>query len=200
MRIARPSGLLSSAKQQYTLTLQGLSRIKLDQQPPVSPNSRGDLEEFAVTYPSVESENEIPSKEVVQAFRQAAFRLLDRLDLEDGTQSGAGSRHRSDVWRRLRSLVQDVNPHGAAWLADMIMGLITSDWEDKLGEPLVRGVVRNVTEHAPLSAFLSVADVEGRLKRATEIFNKRADISEVVTKISQDVGESLSRQQKELFL
>lgn len=49
-------------------------------------------------------------------------------------------------------------------------------------------------------AFLAVSGVEDRLKTATEIFNKRSDISEVSSKISQDVGESLSKQQKEFFL
>lgn len=39
-----------------------------------------------------------------------------------------------------------------------------------------------------------------RLVKATEIFNKRSDISEVSSKISQEVGESLSKQQKEYFL
>lgn len=49
-------------------------------------------------------------------------------------------------------------------------------------------------------AYLAVPDVEERLMKATEIFNKRSDISEVSSKISQDVGESLSKQQKEFFL
>lgn len=42
--------------------------------------------------------------------------------------------------------------------------------------------------------------MEERLFKATQIFNKRSDISEVSSKISNDVGESLSKQQKEFFL
>lgn len=43
-------------------------------------------------------------------------------------------------------------------------------------------------------------DPTQRLVKATEIFTKRAAIAEVTTKISQEVGESLSKQQKEFFL
>jgi hypothetical protein len=38
------------------------------------------------------------------------------------------------VWRRLQGLVQDVNPDGAVWLADIIMGVVKFDFGDKLGE------------------------------------------------------------------
>jgi ATP-dependent Lon protease len=51
-----------------------------------------------------------------------------------------------------------------------------------------------------LPAFLAVSGAEDRLIKATEIFNKRSDISEVSSKISHEVGESLSKQQKEYFL
>lgn len=51
-------------------------------------------------------------------FRIAAFRLLDRLDLEPSNQPATPSRRiRPDVWRRLRSLIQDVNAEGAVWLS-----------------------------------------------------------------------------------
>lgn len=50
------------------------------------------------------------------------------------------------------------------------------------------------------TAFLSMHDPTQRLTKATDIFTKRAAIAEVTTKISQEVGESLSKQQKEFFL
>lgn len=51
-----------------------------------------------------------------------------------------------------------------------------------------------------LLAFLAAPVTKDRLIRATEIFNKRSDIFEISSKISQEVGETLSKQQKEYFL
>lgn len=47
---------------------------------------------------------------------------------------------------------------------------------------------------------MSCSGAEERLFKATQVFNKRSDISEVSNKINQEVGESLSKQQKEFFL
>ena len=57
------------------------------------------------------------------------------MDLEAnvGASHVSIGRTRSDIWRRLRSLVSEMKPEGAAWLADMIMGVVNAEWEDKLG-------------------------------------------------------------------
>ncbi len=62
------------------------------------------------------------------------------MDLEAnvGASHSSIGRTRSDVWRRLRSLVSEVNPEGAAWLADMIMGVVNAEWDDKLGIRVLR--------------------------------------------------------------
>ncbi len=48
--------------------------------------------------------------------------------------------------------------------------------------------------------FLSAADPDDRLRRATTLFVKQSSISEVSKRIAQSVDESLSKQQKEFFL
>ncbi|KAF8305834.1 ATP-dependent protease La [Clavulina sp. PMI_390] len=181
LRVSRSAGSTSSSRTSFTLIVQGLTRIHLTEPLPLTLPAPHLLTEYEVTYPSLASADHIPSKDIVHAFRTAAFRLLDRLDLESSNPAVTTARLRPDLWRRLRSLVQDVNPAGAVWLADIVMGVVEIDWEDKL-------------------AFLAVTGVEDRLRKATEIFNKRSDISEVSTKISQEVGETLSNQQKEFFL
>lgn len=114
IRVPRVITPLTGSESAFNLTLQGLTRIyttePLPNALPLDP-----LSIFAVTYPSLDDANEAPSKEIVHAFRTAAFRLLDRLDLETPHQSSS-SRIRPDVWRRLRSLVQEVNEDGAVWL------------------------------------------------------------------------------------
>lgn len=135
MRVARPTGLLSSAEPTYNVTLQGLTRIRFVQTPSptdVAASNPNGLTEYAVTYPSAD-EKAIPSNDNVLAFRAAASRLLDRLDAEAGGPTGTSRSPRQEVWRRLRALVHDTNPQGTLWLADVLMGLVPTDWEDKLG-------------------------------------------------------------------
>ena len=48
--------------------------------------------------------------------------------------------------------------------------------------------------------FLSAADSDDRLRRATSFFIKQSSISEVSKRITQSIDESLSKQQKEFFL
>lgn len=118
IRCSRPATLYATPKPAFNLTLQGLTRIHFTESLPDQIPHSDTLAEFAVAYPSIDESIQTPSKETVHAFRGAALRLLDRLDLEPTPQSPSlNSRSiRPDVWRRLRSLVQDVNADGAVWL------------------------------------------------------------------------------------
>ncbi len=60
--------------------------------------------------------------------------------------------------------------------------------------------IRYSTTDAIFIDFLSAADPDDRLSRATALFMKQASISEVSKRIAQSVDESLSKQQKEFFL
>ena len=63
------------------------------------------------------------------------------------------------------------------------------------------GLSYKLTSISPfLPDFLSAADPDDRLRRATALFVKQSSISEVSKRIAQSVDESLSKQQKEFFL
>jgi ATP-dependent Lon protease len=116
IRISRSGAPLASSESAFSLTLQGLTRIYSTESLPAA-LPLDSLKIFSVTYPSLDDPGEAPSREIVHTFRTAAFRLLDRLDLESPHQSKPpSSRIRPDVWRKLRSLVQEVNEDGAVWL------------------------------------------------------------------------------------
>ncbi|KAF8548420.1 ATP-dependent protease La [Imleria badia] len=117
----------------------------------------------------------MPSHEIVEAFKDAALRLLDRL-AKDSVQA-----HRKDEWLKVASMVEEISDHRAAWMADVLVAAISGQYADKLD-------------------FLAATEVEDRLRRATELFIKQLSISEVSKKIASAVDESLSRQQKEYFL
>ncbi|KAF8331857.1 Lon protease C-terminal proteolytic domain-containing protein [Cantharellus anzutake] len=184
LRLSRPSGLsLNSRSSHYSVTLQGLTRIRLAKVSPIVDESPDHLPEYSVVYPSPEDNDDLPSPELDHSFRSAANRIIERMEFETiaGNSPPLNGRGSPEVWRTLRSLISEAKPNGLVWLADMMIGVVSAEWEDKL-------------------AFLSAATVNQRIQKAVEIFNKRADISEVATKISQDVSESVSKQQKEFFL
>jgi len=65
--------------------------------------------------------------------------------------------------------------------------------------PLFRGGATPEWSHC-CAEILATTDTETRLKVVTQLFVKLASISEVSNKIASVVDESLSKQQKELFL
>ncbi|KAL4063990.1 Lon protease C-terminal proteolytic domain-containing protein [Scleroderma yunnanense] len=157
----------------YLLSLHGLARVCLAQPLDVADSQTVDsLPESAVVNPTAD---QAPSRETVEAFKDAALRLLDRL-AKDSMQV-----QRKDEWLRVAVMVEEVPDHRSAWMADVLVAAITGDYADKL-------------------AFLAATSVEDRLRRATEFFIKQTSISEVSQKIASAVDESLSRQQKEYFL
>ncbi|KIJ60939.1 hypothetical protein HYDPIDRAFT_177239 [Hydnomerulius pinastri MD-312] len=174
VRLVRPRTLASpgSPRQPYLLSLHGLARIRLTQPLELDPATFDSLPEHTVTYPAVDL---TPSRETVEAFKDAALRLLDRL-AKDSVPT-----QRKDDWLKVASMVEDISDQRAAWMADVLVAAITGQYADKL-------------------AFLAATDVEDRLRRATELFIKQTSISEVSKKIASAVDESLSRQQKEYFL
>ncbi|KAG1848982.1 hypothetical protein F4604DRAFT_1811698 [Suillus subluteus] len=168
-RLVRPRNQ-SSPTQPYLLSLHGIQRIRFPT--PIQIDRSETLPVHNVVYPSSEG---IPSRDTVEAFKHAALLLLDRL-AKDSPQP-----QRKDDWLRVAAIVEDISEQRAAWMADVLVAAVSSQYPDKL-------------------AFLAATDVEDRLRRATELFVKQSSIQEVSKKIASAVDESFSRQQKEYFL
>ncbi|KAH7907377.1 ATP-dependent protease La [Hygrophoropsis aurantiaca] len=169
VRLARPR-----AGQPYLLSLHGLVRIRLVDgvRPSVAGGNPG-LEVHGIEY--VGADDGTPRGATVEAFKDAALRMLDRL-ARDSAQP-----QRKDEWMRVAAMVEDISHARAAWMADVLVAAVSGQYPDKL-------------------AFLAATNVDDRLRRATELFIKQTSISEVSKKIASAVDESLSRQQKEYFL
>ncbi|KAG2336278.1 hypothetical protein BDR05DRAFT_1006024 [Suillus weaverae] len=78
-----------------------------------------------------------------EAFKQAALTLLDCLT-KDSAQP-----QRKDDWLRVAAIVEDISEQRAACMADVLVAAVPPQYPVKL-------------------AFLAAADVEDRLRRATE--------------------------------
>ena len=130
IRLVRPSALQPA--QPYLLTLQGVTRIRLE--PPLPSLESLDAVDFTfhpVVYPTAQG---IPAPEHVEAFRVAGVRLLERLskDAGPGPIVGPGTGKR-DAFRRLRDTLEDVTDDRAHVLADTLVSLVSGEFADKLG-------------------------------------------------------------------
>ncbi|KAI9435506.1 hypothetical protein H4582DRAFT_654075 [Lactarius indigo] len=117
-----------------------------------------------------------PATDVVQDFKAAAIRLLERFS-QDTSQSA----RKRESWSRIAHLVEESEPHKAAALADAIVSAVGAEHADKL-------------------VLLSTESPSLRLQHVTNVLAKQLSIVEVSSKIATAVDESLSKQQKALFL
>ncbi|KAJ7089690.1 ATP-dependent protease La [Mycena belliarum] len=168
LRLVRPPG--RNNRQSYLLTLHGLTRVRL--LAPYAPDPDNAFAPCEIQYPPTE---QVPSRKVVETFKQSALRLLDRLARDSGQQA------RRDGFNKISSMLEDMTDARAAWMADILVGTVNASFSDKL-------------------AILALTDAEERLTLASEIFSRQASISEVSTKIATQVEESVYKQQKEHFL
>ncbi|KAI0298983.1 Lon protease C-terminal proteolytic domain-containing protein [Multifurca ochricompacta] len=158
----------------YLLTLTGIARLCLVK-PPQVPNDYFPLPRVDVTYPAPDADSP-PSADIVQDFKAAAIRLLERF-AQDNSQSA----RKRESWSRIAHLVDETEPHKAAALADAIVSAVGA-------------------EHAEKLILLSTESPSLRLQHVTNVLTKQLSIVEVSTKIATAVDESLSKQQKALFL
>ncbi|EIW76777.1 ATP-dependent protease La [Coniophora puteana RWD-64-598 SS2] len=175
VRLVRPRSVLnggSSKQQPYLLSLHGLTRIRLSKPLELDVHTPELIPDHTVEYVQADG---VPSRETVEAFKDAALRLLDRL-ARDSAQP-----QRKDDWVKVAGMVEDISDQRAAWMADVLVAATSGQYNDRI-------------------AFLAASDVDDRLRKATELFIKQTSISEVTKKIASAVDESLSRQQKEYFL
>lgn len=191
VRLVRPRSSSSpgASRQPYLLSLHGLTRIRLTSPLQMDTTSLDTLPLCKVLYPSAEG---TPSRVCVDAFKDAALSLLDRL-AKDSVQP-----QRKDDWLRVAAIVEDISEQRAALMADVLVAAVSGQFGDKLSMCITSPFLIRV--HSSPLAFLAATDVEDRLHRATELFVKQSSIQEVSKKIATAVDESLSRQQKEYFL
>ncbi|TFY75287.1 hypothetical protein EWM64_g8725, partial [Hericium alpestre] len=170
VRLVRPT---RPSSQPYLLSVQGTSRVRLVF-PPVSFNNRDPLPKLPFTEPSPDVQGP-PSREAIASFRAAALRLLDRL-AQDTVQS-----RRREGWLKIATLVEETSDERMGWLADTLVGAVNTDYSDKI-------------------EFLAASALPTRLQCATSLFLKQISIVEVSTKVASSLNETLSNQQKEIFL
>ncbi|KAJ8508824.1 hypothetical protein ONZ45_g8946 [Pleurotus djamor] len=170
LRLVKPPA--RNPRQPYLVSLHGLTRIQLKTPIPQLDSSSNVLTTHDIVYPPAET---VPPKDVVDKFKAAALRLLDRLARDSVQQA------RKDGYHKIAGMLEDITDARAPWMADVLVGSVGGDYEDRL-------------------AILSSSDSTERLNLATAFFVKLASISEVTKKISHAVDESLSKQQKEFFL
>ncbi|KAH9022777.1 ATP-dependent protease La [Lactarius pseudohatsudake] len=155
----------------HLLTLTGIARVRLTDPPQVV----NDPLPLDVSYPPQDADSP-PAADVVQDFKAAAIRLLERFS-QDTSQSA----RKRESWTRIAHLVEESESHKAAALADGIISAVGA-------------------EHADQLVFLSIESPSLRLQHVTNVLAKHLSIIEVNSKISTAVDESLSKQQKALFL
>lgn len=119
----------------YLLSLQGLTRIKLLGPSKNTPKSFTALLPYTVSHASA-SDSEQLEPETLIKFKQSAIALLDRL-----TRYSVQSAKR-DAYIKLADLLNDLDVHSssseslsrAAWVADVLVGNVVRDYDDKLGQ------------------------------------------------------------------
>ncbi|KAH9177280.1 ATP-dependent protease La [Lactarius sanguifluus] len=170
-RFVRPR---ANSDEPHLLTLTGLARVRLTD-PPHVVNDPLPLPRLDVSYPPPDADSP-PAADVVQDFKAAANRLLERFS-QDTSQSA----RKRESWTRIAHLVEESESHKAAVLADAIISAVGAEHADKL-------------------VLLSTESPSLRLQHVTNVLAKQLSIVEVSSKIATAVDESLSKQQKALFL
>lgn len=125
LRLVKPPA--RNPRQPYLVSLHGLTRVRLIH---IHANKNkfqliaNSLPVFDVEYPPTE---QIPTKEAIERFKQAALRLLDRL-ARDAAQPA-----RKEGYNKIASMLDDIADARTPWMADVLVGSINTDYADKLG-------------------------------------------------------------------
>ena len=125
LRLVKPS--LRDPRQPYLISLHGLTRVRLiatRDTSSFSPDLKGHLSSHDVEYPPTEH---IPSRETVEKFKLSALRLLDRL-ARDSSQHA-----RRESFIKISGMLEDITSSRATWMADVLIGSINGEYNDKLG-------------------------------------------------------------------
>ena len=123
-RFVRPR---AHSDEPHLLTLTGIARVRLTEPPPTI-NGPVPLPRVDVSYPPSDADTP-PTPDVVQDFKAAAIRLLERF-AQDTSQAA----RKRESWSRIAHLVDETEAHRAAALADAIISAVGAEHADKLGE------------------------------------------------------------------
>ena len=96
--------------------------------PPQVINGPLPLPHVDVSHPPPDSDSPPPAADIVQDFKAAAIRLLERF-AQDVSQAA----RKRESWARIAQLVEESEPHKAATLADAIISAVGAEHADKLG-------------------------------------------------------------------
>lgn len=127
LRLVKPP--VRNPRQPYLVSLHGLTRVRLPTpyNPPISSHKTSilgpSLTSHDIEYPDTEK---VPSREVVDKFKQSALRLLDHLARESVQQS------RKDGYYKVAGMLDDITDARTPWMADVLVGSINTDYADKL--------------------------------------------------------------------
>ncbi|KAL1745337.1 Lon protease C-terminal proteolytic domain-containing protein [Schizophyllum fasciatum] len=168
LRLVKPTS--RNPNDTYLLALHGISRVRLPAGPRTAPAG---LAAHIVEYEA--ATNVVPKTAVVDRFRSSALRLLD------GLARGAKGHAKREAYAKMASVLEAAPDSKAPWMADLLMGSLNTEYEDKF-------------------AMLPLFDHTERLEHAAQVLSRISSISEVTRKITSSVDESLSKQQKEFFL
>ncbi|KAF8487020.1 ATP-dependent protease La [Russula ochroleuca] len=174
-RIARFVRPRAHSDEPFLLTLTGITRIRLTSTSTSTSDASPPLSHVTVVHPPPDAHSP-PASDIVQEFKTAAIRLLERY-----AQDASQSVRKRESWARIAHVVDETGQSKAAALADAIVSVVGAEHPDKL-------------------ALLSTESPSLRLQHVTHVLIKQLSIAEVSTKIATAVDESLSKQQKALFL
>ena len=136
-RVARFVRPRPHSDEPYLLTLTGTARVRLADNLLAPSHSHShaaadvdalSLPRFDVVHPPPDAHSP-PAHDVVQDFKAAAVRLLERF-AQDASQSA----RKRESWTRIAQLVDETEPERAAALADAIVSAVGAEHADKLGE------------------------------------------------------------------
>jgi ATP-dependent Lon protease len=123
LRLVKPR----NSRQPYIVTLHGLTRVRLIHTSKKKITS-DDLLHLPVLDVEYSPPEKLPSHEGVEKFKQSALRLLDRLANDSPQQS------RKEVYHKITSMLDDIADARTPWMADLLIGTVTGEYNDKLGE------------------------------------------------------------------
>ena len=130
LRLVKPR----NPRQPYIVTLHGLTRVRLihTSKKKITSDDLLHMPVHDVEYPPSEK---LPSHEAVEKFKQSALRLLDRLAKDSLQQS------RKEGYHKITSMLDDIADARTPWMADFLIGTVTDEYNDKLGEFIFNSIV-----------------------------------------------------------
>ena len=127
LRLVKPPA--RNPRQPYIVMLHGLTRVRLIHTSESKKKlTSDDLLHMPVLDVEYAPPEKLPSHEGVEKFKQSALRLLDRLAKDSPQQS------RKEGFHKLTNMLDDTADARIPWMADFLIGTVSGEYNDKLGE------------------------------------------------------------------